>query len=417
MKLYNLYLKTYSISLIVGLFSFSIFNFLVDYQRVFRVTEIPGFNQKKPFADNWPYWLESLRRKKAREIEEGDYDTIILGSSRVMAGLDPRHPAFGNRSVYNAGLQLSNMYENYQVFKFAREHLNLQQIVLELSLSDFSDQRTEVFDFNRSKFAGPKHLPLQIIETLSWENLEYSLKTIKFNMAGKNIVLDPYKFIQGFRVRTDKYNLNHRKRFNQYALGFLGEDGYPGFQYSQDKLKLFRKLVRECQDNNIKLYLFISPVHARQIELMRVSGIFPVFEQWKRDLVNILAEEKLNPQNSGNSLVLWDFSGYNSITSEAIPAANDRTQMKWYLESSHYKKELGDMVLDRVLNYPKTPKHFSQDFGIIINSNNIESHLQTIRNERARYYQKYPQEIQEVNHLFQEALQKPQSNKDNSNAF
>ena len=403
MKSYSLYLKTYSIFLIFSLISFSIFNILVDYQRIFRVAEIPRFNQKKPFADNWPYWMETLRRRKVREIEQGDYNTIILGSSRVMTGLDPRHRGFGDRSVYNAGLQLSNMYETYQVFKFAREHLNLEQVVLELSLSDFSAQRTEVFDFNRSKFAGPKYLPLQTIETLSLENLDYSLKTIKFNLSGRNIASDPYEFIQGFRVRTNEYNLNHRQRFNEYALGFLGADGYPGFEYSQNKLKLFRKLVAECQKNKIKLYLFISPVHARQLELMRVSGIFPVFEQWKRDLVNIMVQEQA--KNPKNSLILWDFSGYNSMTTEAIPAANSRAQMTWYLESSHYKKELGNLVLDRVLSYPKIPPHFPQDFGVIIHPDNIEAHLMNIRNDSGGYHQQYPQEIQEVNHLFREVSQ------------
>ncbi|GFZ91240.1 hypothetical protein [Okeania sp. KiyG1] len=75
-----------------------------------------------------------------------------------------------------------------------------------------------------------------------------------------------------------------------------------------------------CQENNIKLILFISPSHATQWEAIRATGEWSTFEEWKREVV------KITP--------VFDFSGYNTITTE--PIHND---MENYRDNSHYTKK------------------------------------------------------------------------------
>ena len=70
---------------------------------------------------------------------------------------------------------------------------------------------------------------------------------------------------------------------------------------------------------------------------------------------------------------LWDFSGYNSLTTEDVPPDGDsETQMKWYWESSHYKKELGDLVLDRIFDYHHPERIVPDDFGVLLTPKNIK---------------------------------------------
>lgn len=72
-------------------------------------------------------------------------------------------------------------------------------------------------------------------------------------------------------------------------------------------------LIKESRANNIELLLFISPVHARQLEVIRLSNLYPTFEQWKRDMVKVIAEDvEQHPDKS--PIQLWDFSGYNLLT-------------------------------------------------------------------------------------------------------
>ncbi|MEO1765486.1 MAG: hypothetical protein AAFR83_27075 [Cyanobacteria bacterium J06629_18] len=53
------------------------------------------------------------------------------------------------------------------------------------------------------------------------------------------------------------------------------------------------------------------------------------------------------------------------------------------------------------------------DFGVVINSENIESHLENIRVEQARYKQKFPQEVEEVKSLARETAHFRKASKTN----
>ncbi|NEN96582.1 MAG: hypothetical protein F6K50_13885, partial [Moorea sp. SIO3I7] len=120
-------------------------------------------------------------------------------------------------------------------------------------------------------------------------------------------------------------------------------------------------IVDTCKEKGIELKVFISPSHATQWESLRVTRLWPVFEEWKRRLVEITP--------------VWDFSGYNSITTEAISE-----EMKNYWDSSHYREEVGDLILNRLFSYQAHT--VPEDFGVLITPDNVESHLGKVRNER-----------------------------------
>ena len=97
---------------------------------------------------------------------------------------------------------------------------------------------------------------------------------------------------------------------------------------------------------------------------------------------------------------LWDFSGFNSYTTEAVPKLGDKvSMMEWFWESSHYRKELGDRVLDRVLDYTDPDRQIADDFGVLLTSGNIEQHLEAIRQSREAYEQAHPEEVKEIQEL------------------
>ena len=56
---------------------------------------------------------------------------------------------------------------------------------------------------------------------------------------------------------------------------------------------------------------------------------------------------------TGGTVEVWDFSGLSTETLEPIPDRLDRrTRMKYYWEAGHFKKELGDQIIGRVLGEP-----------------------------------------------------------------
>jgi hypothetical protein len=115
-------------------------------------------------------------------------------------------------------------------------------------------------------------------------------------------------------------------------------------------------------------------------------------------LVEINEEEALRAGES--SFPLWDFSVYNQFTTEPIPKTGDtETAMQWYWDSSHYKKELGDIMLDKIFHYHESGRIVPDNFGILLTSENIDDHLQKIRADRQHYRDTHPDDIAEIEEL------------------
>lgn len=136
-----------------------------------------------------------------------------------------------------------------------------------------------------------------------------------------------------------------------------------------------------CKQHDITLKVFISPSHATQWEAIRATGHWHTFEQWKREVA------KITP--------VWDFSGYNSITTEPIS-----NTMKNYGDNSHYTKEVGDLVLNRILSFKE--ETVSSDFGVLLTPETIESHLKQIRYDREVWARKHPDEVKLVEDIKEE---------------
>ncbi|MGD1872614.1 MAG: hypothetical protein ACFB02_06140 [Mastigocoleus sp.] len=393
MKRTQSYIKIYMITLITGLFLVASFNFVVDPQKIFGVVDIKGFNREKPFILNG-----GMRKLKSIEIEKGNYDTILLGTSRVLRGLNPQHPIFQSSQVYNAGLAGSGIYEISKVFEFANNNLNIKTALIGLDAFSFNSKKKPEGDFYDSKFYKEYHkLNFIFGELFSSQKFMNSLSTIKFNWQNQD---DEYINNGFIKINSsDKYT--RRQFFIDYIKFYLtSENFYPVLYDKPQNFEWLKQILKQRKDNT-KLYLFISPIHAYQLEAMKHLNTFSNFEEWKRDLVKVIAKDAIENSNK-QPIILWDFSGYNSIANEKIPPLGSKQEMKWYWESSHYKKELGDVILDVIFNYPKKSENAPSDFGEIISSKNIESHLQKIRTEQAQYKQNFPGSVEEVERLVRE---------------
>jgi hypothetical protein len=87
---------------------------------------------------------------------------------------------------------------------------------------------------------------------------------------------------------------------------------------------------------------------------------------------------------------LWDFSGYSSITTEPLPPPGSRREMNYYWDSSHFKQEVGDWVLDRLFH---SQGGVPADFGVELTADNIDDVLARIRADRARYRRWHPADV------------------------
>jgi tetratricopeptide (TPR) repeat protein len=111
-------------------------------------------------------------------------------------------------------------------------------------------------------------------------------------------------------------------------------------------------------------------------------------------LVGALADEAATSNSS--PFPLWDFSGINTVTTEFVPPQQDRTEMKWWWEPSHYRSSAGNFILDRILAYSDPVRKDPDDFGVALNSQNIEAWTMKTRDGVRDYVRTAPGEAQIV---------------------
>jgi len=94
---------------------------------------------------------------------------------------------------------------------------------------------------------------------------------------------------------------------------------------------------------------------------------------------------------------LWDFSGYNSVTMDEVPPPETPSRpMRWYVDIGHYSKALGDIIQDRIFSFHEAGRVVPEDFGVQINSKNIDRHQTSRKIKQREYMQTYQEDIKEL---------------------
>jgi hypothetical protein len=137
---------------------------------------------------------------------------------------------------------------------------------------------------------------------------------------------------------------------------------------------------------------------------IRDAGLWPTYEAWKRDITGIVEEE--GRRLGRPPLPLWDFSGFNSVTSETIPAYGVTSpQMRYWWEPSHYQSLVGAMMLDRILGHVEFGRDVPGDFGVRLDSATIDGIIDQTRRGALAYAAAHPDEIgivtEAVDHLME----------------
>lgn len=387
------HLLSYSLLFAFGIvFTFSAFNYIIDPIDLFKSPSIEGFNSVKPFVET------HTRTWKAYKLDDKP-DTLLLGTSRIMGGIDPENHNFSNHEVFNAGIPGGRPFEFQYYFEKALNNGSLKTLIIGLDEHAFYYKELTTPDFRESDFASGS--ANKYFYLLSLDMLKMSLRTIQDQKQQKKLFLSnglengeiPLNYVEIHGYRKKFLLSEEGYRYNEYSPA--GRN-----QYETAHFKAFSNILMKAHQNDINVLLFISPCHARQWEVLNSTVGFDKLENWKRIIVNI--NEKIANDMHTKAFALWDFSGYDKLITEEVPAINDtKTKMKWWWDSNHYKKELGDIVLDRMMDTNYSGGQNYSDFGVKLTGENIESHLHALRIQRQEWRSSHPADIAEIEALKQ----------------
>jgi hypothetical protein len=120
----------------------------VDSYYVFGSPDLPRINAVRPRYESHvpvakPYQVRRIRP-----------DAVILGSSRAEVGLDPRHPGWTGKSVFNFGLPSATSYEVMLAFLHAQAAGSLKQAVIGLDFFGYNIFFPRSRQYIEARFSG-----------------------------------------------------------------------------------------------------------------------------------------------------------------------------------------------------------------------------------------------------------------------
>ena len=325
--------------------------------------------------------------------------TILLGTSKTADGLRPDHPVFRKDTTYSMALGGEPIHESLILFKHALKAGKLRRVVIGLDFFAFNTYWAADFAGQEKRLTPGSNLDL----LFNTSTLSDSITTIRQSMPPLTLISaaqgadnEPPRFsppanIMPMRLlftEVEKIYVTYHRPFPYHIYSYTNPAS------GDDTLVYLRELLHLAYANDIEVRMLISPSHAWHWEGLANIGLWGKWEQWKHEMVKINREE--SDQAGKTAYSLWDFSGYNSITTEAVPAAGSPDKMRWYSDSSHYNRACGDLILDRIFGHHDPARLIPQDFGTLIDERTIDAHLSDIREARAQYSETHPADVQEM---------------------
>ena len=382
------YLRSLCLVVVTLLGVNAMFNWFIDPYGIYDSPRIEGFNANKSQRH------EYLQR--ALSIYGGEAEAVIIGTSRSLAGLDAEHSLWAPLKVENLSIGGSTAYEEMRYYQNALAFLPLKKAMLAIEFYSFNVYRNSLPAFDervlRIKPDGGRSLAasLQIMGTaLSIDTTFNSFYTIQRQGKTKlNAEAMKEKFLWSERHMMNKVYFSQPHFRNATA----SQDG------RIDTTSYFRQMIRLSLDHGVDVSVVLSPAHARQQAVISELGLWESYEQWKRALVRIISEEK-KKAGPAASVRIFDFSGFNEFTTEPVPTPDSNggsPEMRWYIDSSHYNKALGNKILERVIGLQSNETTAAKPFGVLLREDNIDAHLRDVRAKKKRWYATYPEDVMEI---------------------
>lgn len=357
------WIRTWFIITTISIPCVGIFNYLLDPYGFNNLIKINRINSEK----NSNTTLTT--RFKSKILENGNFDTIMLGTSRTGVMNPEIIDKYLGGKTFNLAYPGSVTEIQNRLFFYALKFNDIKNLIYGIDLMSFNGSRVVMNDFKEFYELQKKIENKEIISNFDlYVNVETFKKSIKLLI--KNILgiteTKPIYLSNGMRDHVNYIEELENGRFNfDYEINkeikhYYGTGGiYKKYHFSYEYLEYFQEIITFCRKNNIKVWVYIPPMHSDLFNALEPAGYFDEFELFKNELVKITD--------------FIDFTGNNTINM-------DKNN---YWDGAHLRKELTEVLISRIFNDKsvKIPK----DFGVLTTRDNIKKHLNHIYEQIVSY--------------------------------
>jgi hypothetical protein len=377
-------------------------NYFIDPYGLFGTVRVDGLNARKPASG------ERVRTSKPYMASAYRPKTVIAGNSRPELGLDPQSPCWPeeDKPVFNSGIPGASFYMQTQYAKHALSADSGRKVLLGVDFLDFLTDTTALPTTsppdwaNLSKnYAGRLDIPGENAST--WRMIGTQAQDKLSALFSLSSLVDSFLTVAQQRMpfatdrRADGFNPGHDYEaiirnegqhvlFQQKNTELAARLSKPGFglfiagqEHSTD-FEALKNFLAWAQREEIEVVLFINPYHLAYLQAIDTAGLWPAFDDWKRHLTRIAGE---------SDVPLWDFNSIDAYSTEAPPGRGKRgTSIHWYWEPAHYKREMGELMLAKLLARSCAEGASSSTPGRLLSIDILEAYLAEMRTKLANSY-------------------------------
>lgn len=373
---YRRYLQGFLGVLAGGIALVALFNLWVDPYRLFGWLPASRLTSTKVLPESNIGAIKVLNAIAAQPA------CVIVGNSRADIGLDPAHPGWTecHGKVYNMAVPGAGIARVRDDFKALVEHAPVKVAVVGVDFQDFVLNAYPVGTLLRNPRPAPERLlreeRLHALFTLT--GLTDSIATLRAASAPYPATLradglNPLRDYLAIAQR-EGYPSMFRQRLNETTTNYLrARRGiYPPGATDSEEFASLRAILGVAREHGVRVYVMTYPYHAQYYMLFDELGLWPEFEQWKRRLVLTVAAA----DDGAGAAQFWDFATVAAPARLPVENSGERGSALWYWEAGHFKRELGDRLLDELLGHA-TPADFR--LGSRLTPSDVEPWLQAQR--------------------------------------
>lgn len=316
-------------------------------------------------------------------------EVVYLGSSRTEIGLPAESPLFSGKRVFNLALSGASVGDAINMLRHTSFFHRPEIVVWGLDYGWQFREKTGNTDFTSELVAKGPYYPF-------WRTLVNIKRSISMAMT-----VDTLKILLGYSEQSCRSLLASFGHKSSQCLEIImrneggTEKAFTEVLKKKEPLgnpedvpatiQLLDQAISEYCRQGTVFRLYIQPIHALA-ELSYWSTLEDDLDTWKRALVQMTDTQR----QAGCNIELFDFSGFNSITTEDIPQITGKADMQHYWEQSHYRGEVGLKILEDL--FAAGGREEGNSFGVLLRGDTIEEHLRDFHRKRHQYLVDHPQE-------------------------
>lgn len=307
-------------------------------------------------------------------------EVLYLGNSRTELGMPADPSLFGGKRVFNGAIPGGSLGDAIAMSVHARNVTRLETVIWGVDYPSFALDGGNT-EFDRELVAQGNHYQLRRFLLDLRRSLSFDMAADTVNLWGGRRQAVCRSSLAFFGQRDEACiaaNLRDRGGVAKALVTDVQAVGRknPG---ADTAFPAFGSEVAQLCRQATRVVIYINPQPALALENVYQRAGGDALHQWTRQLAHTVDTAR----QASCDVTLFDFSGFNSVTSETIPQVSGQPAMQNFWEGSHHRTNVGRQVLARAFSLPSPP--VPSDFGTKLSSGNLQEHLDKQHKDREIY--------------------------------